>query len=169
MPGTQFPLEAFDEFTKQSIPRWLSNDAATQKAYDEYVDKVCPCVILVHSQGANFAYNAALKNPGKVKAMVVVEPSGSPDPDKTDFAPLRSVPMLWVWGDYLGEYGFWTSIKQRQERVRAAVQKAGGSGDLLDLPARGIRGNSHMLMMDRNSDQIAALIQQWLVAKGLAR
>jgi predicted small secreted protein len=167
MPGTQFPLAAFDEFTKQSTPRWLTNDAATQKAYDEYVEKVCPCVILVHSQGANFAYNAALKNPAKIKALVIVEASGSPDPDKTDFAPLKAVPMLWVWGDYLDEFGFWTAIKQRQERVRAAVQKAGGSSDLLDLPARGIRGNSHMLMMDRNSDQVAALIQQWLQARGL--
>jgi len=37
------------------------------------------------------------------------------------------------------------------------------------LPERGIRGNSHMLMMDDNSDQIAALIQEWIAAKGLMR
>jgi hypothetical protein len=27
--------------------------------------------------------------------------------------------------------------------------------DWIDLPALGIKGNSHMMMMDRNSDQIA--------------
>jgi hypothetical protein len=39
--------------------------------------------------------------------------------------------------------------------------------DIIDLPAQGITGNSHMIMMDRNSDQVAALVQQWLAARGL--
>src|SRR6266567_7053249 len=41
--GEQFPIEAFDQFAKQGIPRWATNDAATQKAYDALVQKVCPC------------------------------------------------------------------------------------------------------------------------------
>ena len=32
-----------------------------------------------------------------------------------------------------------------------------------------IRGNSHMMMMDRNSDQVAQVIQDWLAAEGLWR
>ena len=32
----------------------------------------------------------------------------------------------------------------------------------------GIKGNSHMLMQDKNSDQIAEVIQKWLVGKGLS-
>src|SRR6476620_8406776 len=35
--GEQFPIEAFDQFAKQGIPRWATNDAATQKAYDALV------------------------------------------------------------------------------------------------------------------------------------
>jgi hypothetical protein len=30
-----------------------------------------------------------------------------------------------------------------------------------------MKGNSHMIMMDRNSDQVAGLIQDWLVKLGL--
>src|SRR6266478_8445002 len=37
--GEQFPIEAFDQFAKQGIPRWATNDAATQKAYDALVQK----------------------------------------------------------------------------------------------------------------------------------
>jgi len=48
------------------------------------------------------------------------------------------------------------------------VQAAGGSVDVVNLPERGIKGNSHMLMMDKNNAQIADLIQAWLVTKGLA-
>ena len=44
---------------------------------------------------------------------------------------------------------------------------AGGTVDIVDLPAHGITGNSHMIMMDRNSDQVAALVQGWLAARGL--
>lgn len=168
-PGTQFPVESFAQFTQQSIPRWATNDAAIQAAYDQYVEKACPCVIVVHSQGGNFAFNAALKHPDKVKALVAVEPSGSPDPANTDFSRLRNVPMLWVWGDYMEEYPFWQSILKRQESFRQGLVAAGGRGDLLALPQRGIRGNSHMLMMDRNSDQVAGLIQQWLAQQGLLK
>jgi len=169
LPGTQFPVEAFDQFAKQSIPRWGSNDAATQAAYDAYVDKVCPCVIVVHSQGGNFAFNSALKYPDKVKALVAVETSGSPNPDTVDFARLKGVPMLWVWGDYLGRYPFWQGITAQQEKFRGKLVEAGGTGDRFLLPEMGLRGNSHMLMMDRNSDEVAALIDGWLARQGIRR
>jgi hypothetical protein len=32
----------------------------------------------------------------------------------------------------------------------------------------GIKGNSHMLMMDRNSDEIAKLVHDWIGKQGLA-
>jgi len=51
----------------------------------------------------------------------------------------------------------------------AKVVAEGGRVDTLDLPARGIHGNSHMLMMDRNSDQVAGLIQDWLARGGWTR
>lgn len=41
--------------------------------------------------------------------------------------------------------------------------------DWIDLPQLGIRGNSHMIMMDRNSDQVAALVQQWMERNGLMK
>ena len=44
---------------------------------------------------------------------------------------------------------------------------AGGNVEVVDLPSVGIRGNSHMLMMDRNNLEIAALIQRWLERQGL--
>jgi pimeloyl-ACP methyl ester carboxylesterase len=169
LPGTQFPVASFDQFAKQSIPRWSTNDVATQAAYDAYVEKACPCVIVVHSQGGNFAFNAALKYPDKVKAIVAVETSGSPNPETTDFSRLKGVPMLWVWGDNLDRYPFWGRITAQQENFRSRLVAAGGTGDRLMLPELGWRGNSHMLMMDRNSDLIAEQVDRWLARQGLKR
>jgi inorganic pyrophosphatase len=42
-----------------------------------------------------------------------------------------------------------------------------GHDEMIELPDQGIRGNSHMLFMDRNNAAIADLIQNWLVGKGL--
>ena len=33
---------------------------------------------------------------------------------------------------------------------------------MMHLPAMGIKGNSHMLMQDRNSDQLADLVIAWI-------
>jgi len=165
--GTQFPINAFDQFIKQGVPRWSTNDAATQAAYDAYVQKVCPCVIIVHSQGGNFAIQAALNAPGKVKAIVAVETSGSPDPDKTDWSALKATPMLFVWGDNLARYPFWQGIAGRIDRVQQKLAAQGGVADRMELPQLGIKGNSHMLMMDRNSDQVAQMIQDWFTRQGL--
>ncbi len=169
LDGTQFPVASFDQFVKQSIPRWGTNDAAIQAGYDAYVEKVCPCVILVHSQGGNFAFSAALKRPDLIKAIVAVETSGSPDPDKTEFTKIKGIPMLWVWGDNLSQYPFWTPIVARQEKFRTNLAATGGVAEALKLSDSGVKGNSHMLMMDRNSDQIAGLIQQWMTKQGLMK
>jgi pimeloyl-ACP methyl ester carboxylesterase len=166
--GTQFPVEAFDQFGKQGIPRWATNDAATQAAYDQYVQKVCPCVIMVHSQGGNFTFSAALKAPGMVKAVIAVEPSGVPG-DKVDITALKGIPHLFVWGDYLDRYPLWQKIAPNVDRFEQALRQQGTDVTRIDLPKTGVRGNSHMLMMDRNSDAIAQMIQDWMVSKNLTR
>lgn len=47
--------------------------------------------------------------------------------------------------------------------------KHGARHEVIDLPKIGIRGNSHMIMMDKNSDQVAQVIQDWLAKQGLYR
>jgi pimeloyl-ACP methyl ester carboxylesterase len=160
-PGSQFPLDAFDAFSKQFVPRWATNDAWTQAAYDALVQRVCPCIVIAHSQGANFAFTAALHAPGKIKAIVALEPTGAPG-DVPDPMALNGIPQLFVWGDNLDSSPFWRSVVKAPLRYRQAVIAAGGTVDTLSLPDHEIRGNSHMLMLDRNSDQIAGLVSAWL-------
>ena len=48
-----------------------------------------------------------------------------------------------------------------------AIKAAGGSAEWINLPDIGIKGNSHMLMQDKNNAEIADVIQKWLAGKGL--
>jgi pimeloyl-ACP methyl ester carboxylesterase len=99
--------------------------------------------------------------------MVLVEPAAVGDPAKV--AALRDIPILLVYGDYIAQDSRWPTIRANGVRFAEAVRAAGGSVDVVDLPEVGIRGNSHMIMMDRNSDEVAAVIQRWLEARGLYR
>ena len=166
---TQFPVERFDQFMKQGVPRWVTNDAPTQAAYNALVEKVCPCILMPHSQGSTFAYNAALKYPNLVKAVVGIEPSGALDPNKTDLSPLKNVPMLFVWGDKIRETPRWGGIVAPLKTMISALKSQGGIADEIDLPTVGVRGNSHMIMMDRNSDEVAKLVNDWMMRKGLSK
>ena len=164
-PGMQFPAEAYGQFMKQGVPRWVTTDNEIIKAYIELVDKICPCAVLVHSQSGTFGYKVLEARPDKVKALVAVEPTLGGDLSK--IASVKSTPIVVIIGDNAKEHPRWKNIRQNSVKYGEAFKAAGGSFDLIDLPDAGIKGNSHMVMMDKNSDQVADLIQKWLVSKGL--
>jgi len=170
-PGMRFPVEYFDQFAKQGVPRWVTNDAPTQKAYDALVQRVGSCVIMPHSQGGNFAFNAALHTPDRVKAIIAIEPSGAP-PSGPDLEKIKHIPMLILWGDYMNEPDLALPWKKFEAGVKAFADDINGRGGRVDwivLPEIGIRGNDHMLMMDTNSDAVAAVIQEWMGKNDLLR
>ncbi len=166
IPGTQFPVEAYGNFMKQNVPRWLSTDDAIIAAYVELVDKICPCAVLMHSQGGAFGFKVAEKRPDKFKAIVAIEPATA---GVVANAPaLKNVPVLMVFGDHVGEHLRWATFKKIDLAYAEAVRAGGGKVDVVNLPELGIKGNSHMMMMDKNNGQIADLIQKWLTDKGLS-
>jgi hypothetical protein len=63
IPGNQFPVEGYDNFTKQIVPRWTNTDAAIIAAYTALVDKICPCVLLFHSQAGGFGFTVHSRAP----------------------------------------------------------------------------------------------------------
>ncbi len=167
-PGQKFPASAFDQFCKQSVPRWATNDAATQAAYNALIQKVGSCVVMVHSQGANFGFQAALAAPDKVKAIIAIEPSGAPKPGP-ELEKLKNIPILMVWGDNLDKQELWQRIVPNIEAFAKDVRSKGGRIDWIDLPKLSISGNTHMLMMDENSDQVAGIVQEWMAKNSLMK
>jgi pimeloyl-ACP methyl ester carboxylesterase len=165
LPGSQFPVEAYDNYMKQSVPRWLATDDAIVAAYLALVDKVCPCILLLHSQGGAFGFKVAEQRPDKVKAIVAVESATAGNIGKA--AALKSTPTLMLFGDYVDEHPRWSTFKKIDTEYANAIRAAGGTVDWINLPEIGIKGNSHMLMQDKNNAEIADVIQKWLVGKGL--
>ena len=162
-PDCRFPLASFDSFMKQNVPRWDCNFALIQAAYDVLVAQVGDCFLLMHSQGGNFGLHAALAAPDKVKAVVAIEPSWAPDQGENDPSVLRNVPHLFIWGDHLEGNDFWAKYQPSARRWYEALLAAGVPAEWINLPERGISGNSHALMMDNNNAEIAGMIMEWLI------
>ena len=172
--GPQFPVEFYDEFCRQIVPRWRSMDDWAQQAYNDLVNRFDGgCVIMAHSQGANFAIPAALAHPDKVKGLILLEPARTPDPKTTDFSVLKDIPQLILWGDFIKvpELCAWTkaayfTIYPEYFRIMKGL---GAPVEWINLPEQGIYGNTHLLMMDRNSVQVAEVVQQWMTSAGLMK
>lgn len=166
LPGSQFPAEAYENYMKQAVPRWLSTDNAIVAAYIAMVDKICPCVLLAHSQGGTFGFKVAEQRPDKFKAIAAVEAASA---GTIANAPkLKDVPVLMLFGDYVDQHPRWSTFKKMNTEYGNAIKAAGGTVDWINLPDIGIKGNSHMLMQDKNNGEIADVIQKWLVGKKLS-
>ena len=53
------------------------------------------------------------------------------------------------------------------EQFVAAINRHGGDATLVHLPEIGIKGNSHFMMQEKNSEEIMKLALAWLKSKGL--
>lgn len=160
-PGQRFPVDHFDYFANQWVPRWPGHDGMILNAYTELVDRVGSCHIVAHSQGAGFAAEIARRRPDSIKSVVCVEPGGMPEPSPATKLP----PHLIVWGDFIEESGsHWIGYRNQAERYLKTIKDA-AIVHTLDLPAKGITGNSHLPMMDRNSDDVFDRVLHWLRAQ----
>jgi hypothetical protein len=195
-PGVQFSRDsgALDQFFRQMVPNTGPYDVEVNtKAVAAVFDKTGPGVLVTHSQSGALGWRTAIKN-RNIKAVVSYEPGGDfvfpqgeapqlpfggrtftpPTVPLSEFMQLTKVPMVIYYGDNIPEQPS-TNPGQEQWRVfratarlwRDAVNKHGGDVTLVDLPALGIRGNTHFPMSDLNNVQIADLLSKFLADKGL--
>lgn len=175
-PDSQFPVTAVDELAKQAVPDvsfgGVPTPNPTLKALADLATQLNGAVLMGHSQSGSFPLEAALLSPAAAKGLVLVEPGSCPARYSDDqIATLAKVPILVVFGDHretptgLPTLPTWQARFEACEALTNRIRSTGGQADMLAPPQRGIRGNSHMIMQDRNNLQIADLILQWLDAR----
>jgi len=167
-PGSQFPVEAFDQYTAQLVPNAEATlpgaGANTVRALAALLDKIGPAVVMVHSQSGAYGMDLVRARAQKLRALINIEGNCAPVTTDEVANTFAKVPLLSVWGDNSnGAPG--PNGDERRNGCAAtvdAIKRAGGAGKFLLLPEVGQKGNSHMLMMDRNNLQVADLIIGWL-------
>ena len=168
-PDGQFPVEAAEELYKQMIPDLnaiLPTPNPTWTNMAALAARLKGAILMGHSESGFFPERAALIDPTGIRGMISIEQPCPADLSDNDIATLAKIPTLMVFGDHLGDVtggpaNWQTSFESCQAYVKR-VAAAGGDAEMMHLPALGIKGNSHMLMQDRNSLQLADLIVDWI-------
>lgn len=156
--GQRFPVQAFDDFIRHSIPRWLGNNDAALRGFCAVLDRIGPCLVMAHSHGGEVAYRALYERPELVRGVIGIEPSGF-SPELREVAGKR---FLFVYGDYLDATPLWSRLTAAGAGFASRLAEQGGEVSNWHLADMGIRGNSHMPMMDDNSEELAARIGAWI-------
>ena len=165
-PDGQFPIEAVDELYKQMIPDLNSTLPAqnpTWKNMAALAVKLRGAILMGHSESGFFPEQAALIDPSGVKGIVSIEmPCAAMAGPQ--ISTLSKIPILVMFGDHLDMQGGgnWAQSFDGCQKFVEAVKAGGGDAEMMHLPKMGIRGNSHMLMQDKNNLQLADLILDWI-------
>lgn len=166
----QFPVQSVDELYKQMIPdlnatlRQDPNPTWTDMA--ALAGKLHGAILMGHSESGFFPERAALIDPSGVRGIVSIEMPCATDLSAAQIATLAKIPTLVMFGDHLNDVSGgpanWAQSFASCNAFVEQLKKAGGDAEMMHLPALGIKGNSHMLMQDKNSDQLADLVIAWI-------
>jgi pimeloyl-ACP methyl ester carboxylesterase len=174
-PDAQFPVDYADEFYKQMIPDlnlMLGPYSGPNPTYDNLAalaHQTGGAVLVGHSETGFFPENAALVDPQHIRGVVSIEPGGSCTTANPQTVPLTQdqivklakIPTLIVYGDHLSA-NWLRSYADCHDTYMPQILAAGGDITFVSLPDMGIRGNSHMMMLDKNNLDIADIIMGWI-------
>ena len=162
-PETRHPVEAIDNLHASFYIARAPGGAAHLRAL---LDEIGPAVVLAHSAGASAMFSAARALHPNLRGTIAVETTNCP----TDEAALATIyvegnrAFLSLWGDNLDRGA--PSMLTRYASCRQAseiILAAGGRAQTIHLPEdRGIVGNSHLMMQDRNNAEIGEMILEWI-------
>src|SRR5215469_607267 len=170
-PDEQFPMQSIDELYKQMIPDLNGTlgpqPTATWTQMAALGVKLNGAILMGHSESGFFPEQAALINPAGIRGNISIEMPCVTNFSAEQIATLAKIPTLVMFGDHLGDVqgggpANWAQSFASCNTFVDQLKKAGGDAEMMHLPAMGIKGNSHMLMQDKNSDQLADLVIKWI-------
>lgn len=188
--GVQFPKDStsLDQFYRMMTPNTGNMDEAMiVNAMSAVFDKTGDGILFTHSAGGSPGWKTAIKN-DHVKAIVAIEPGGFTFPEGevpegnrggrgvplNEFLNLTKIPVVVYYGDYIpneetnaASLNFWRTVLATARQWAKVVNAHGGDATIVHLPELGIKGNTHFIMSDLNSKEIADLLAKWLKEKGL--
>ncbi len=169
-PDEQFPVQAADELYKQMIPDlngFLPTPNPTWANMAALAVQLHGAILMGHSESGFFPEEAALVNPAGVKGLISIEMPCTTTLKPEQISTLAKIPVLVMFGDHLSDVpgnfaSIWPNSFDSCNKFVDQVNAAGGDAQMMSLPKMGIKGNSHMLMQDKNNLQLADLILGWI-------
>ena len=168
-PDGQFPIAAVDELYKQMIPdlnSTLTKPNPTWTNMAALAKQLRGVILMGHSESGFFPEQAALIDPSGIRGIISIEMPCPTNLTAPQISTLAKIPTLIMFGDHLGDVrggpASWSTNFDTCQKFVDQVAAVGGDAQMMHLPKLGIRGNSHMLMQDKNNLQLADLLINWI-------
>ncbi|WP_083943058.1 alpha/beta hydrolase [Sphingomonas soli] len=189
-PGLQFPAgdpEAWNQARRARYDEFdtVQNAEIEAAAAAKALDRIGPSVLVTNSAGGlramltaiksdNVAAIVAYENPGFVlldEGQPKIEPGpyGPVYVSAPEFDRLTRIPIQLVWGDNIGKAGNWHRSYAASQAFVRTINARGGKAEILHLPDKGLRGNTHIPFADLNNVAVADLLSAFLHQHGLDR
>ena len=167
--GSRFPVAHYDSIVRAFTPVDVGRiDGQAMIAHQleanvagiaALLERIGPSVLLTHSASGVPGFEVWRRQPDSVLAVVSVEPVGCLT---EGIDSLSENPVLSVFGDHME---LRPQMPARRDQCQAMVDYLSANGTpaaMFDLPQMGIKGNSHLLMGEKNSAELMARILDWL-------
>jgi pimeloyl-ACP methyl ester carboxylesterase len=160
----RFPISAQQGLWQQMVADWyygLDEPNITPMALSTLSKELKKTVLISHSQSGIFPFSTAKISNEGIVGMISIEPAACPAAD-SDLTPYLKIPSLVMFGDFVELSPRWAPRLKACKEFVSKVNAQGGKAEILVLPEIGIKGNTHMLMQDNNSLELAALLSTWI-------
>jgi len=186
--GVQFPTqdpEAWNQAVRARYQEFdtVANAQLETDAAAAALERAGPSVLVTNSAGGFRALLTALKS-DNVRAIVAYESPGyvfpegeGPQLDEGPFGPvyvpaeqferLTRFPIQIVWGDNVDKSESWRKMRELSLQFAEIANAHGGDVQVLDLPAAGLTGNTHIPFADLNNVAVADLLSAFLEEKNI--
>ena len=168
------------------------NDKVIADAVTDALKKSEGTVLVTHSQGCGPGWLIGTEAGNNLKGIIAFEPGSgfifpegkvpAPIPNNSFFGPTKAVgvplsefkkltrfPILIVYGDNIPKtevknpyQDYWRAASTMAQEFVKAVNAEGGHAKVLHLPDVGIKGNTHFPFSDKNSAEVAKVVEKWL-------
>ena len=162
-PDSKHPVEAIDNLHASFYIARAPGGAAHLRSL---LDEIGPAVVLAHSAGGGAMFSAARALHPNLRGTIAAETTNCPN-DETALDTIYvegDRAFLSLWGDNLDRGA--PSMLTRHASCRQAseiISALGGRAQTIHLPEdRGIAGNSHLMMQDRNNTEIGEMVLEWI-------
>jgi pimeloyl-ACP methyl ester carboxylesterase len=167
---TLFPTEFVDQFVASFATRIgggggrgagaQTDESADAKNLKALLTKIGASTIMIHSMAGRTGFAVAGENPELVKAIVALEPVGCPTEEDV-LESLKTIAFVGVYGDFIEERNQ-TGRLEACLATAAGLKARGAPAKVIELTKKGIQGNSHLMMQDKNSGRVARIVHRWL-------
>jgi pimeloyl-ACP methyl ester carboxylesterase len=133
---------------------------ATGAVFTEVLEETGPAIWIGWSSAGTNAQAFVVDRPDLFRALITLEPGaapcsgGPPPPPLVNALVDNGIPYLNIN----------STVSPRCQELVDGINAAGGDATQINLPDIGISGNSHMMFFEKNSDDIAKVITDWIKA-----